>query len=334
MTKKGREVGLQPIGEILRPMTRSRGDEQGGMQSAGAIIKSAPAIQKLFDDQIIRPEDLAYTHSIFVQCFMPLRHNKSNEMEWETGNRSAKPLMSAGRVIKPDSPGEFKRCQVPAGPKARIVAAYINDFAFHHKTPVVDLGKSMRKFMEKAGIKVGGKNGLELQRELENFAAAKIVLGVWTPDGSAHQEQVNVSRRLSFWIERHEEQMAFWRPEMQLSDDYFQALISGNHIAPIYWEGNLKLQHRPRAMDILNFLTYRLRKPLAKPVRLKIETLHAMFGQDCKRVAHFWPRFIEDLKAAHTQYRTAHVEVTPEGLILHSSPALIPYRKMVYLGGT
>ena len=128
--------------------------------------------------------------------------------------------------------------------------------------------------------------------------------------------------------------MAFWRPEMQLSDDYFQALISGNHIAPIYWEGNLKLQHRPRAMDILNFLTYRLRKPLAKPVRLKIETLHAMFGQDCKRVAHFWPRFIEDLKAAHTQYRTAHVEVTPEGLILHSSPALIPYRKMVYLGGT
>lgn len=303
-----------------------------GFQSVGEILKAVPALTKTFDEDIIDPSDLAYTHSVFVQCFMPLRHNEGNLVEWETGNRSAKLIMTAGRLIKPDSPGEFKKCAVPAGPKARIVAAYVNDYAYRHRSPVVDLGKSMRKFMEKAGIKVGGRNGQELQRELENFAAADIILGVWTPDGSAHQEQAKVSRRMSFWIERNPDQLAFWRPEMALSDEYYGSLILGDHICPIYWPGNLALQHSPRAMDILNFLTYRLRRPLARPVHLKAEILHAMFGKDCKRLAHFWPRFLKDLKQAHEHYPTARVEPLNDCLKLHSSPPLIPYRKVHRIG--
>ena len=74
-------------------------------------------------------------------------------------------------LVQPDKLGEFKKCLVPAGPKARIVAAYINDYAYRERTPVVDLGETMRTFMERVEIPVGGKNGKELQRELENFAA-------------------------------------------------------------------------------------------------------------------------------------------------------------------
>jgi len=130
MTKKGREVGLQPIGENPTPNDAQRGDEQGGMQSCRRDYKKRPGNPEALRRPDHPAEDLAYTHSIFVQCFMPLRHNKSNELEWETGNRSAKLLMSPGVLSSPTAP-RFKRCQVPAGPKARIVAAYINDFAFH-----------------------------------------------------------------------------------------------------------------------------------------------------------------------------------------------------------
>lgn len=309
-----------------------------GLQHVGAIVKGLlPPMPPSYDQDLIRPEDLAYTHSIFLQCFMPLRHHPSNLQEWETGNRDAKLLMTAGRLIKPDKPGEFKKCDVPAGPKARIVATYVNDFAFRHKTRTIDLGKSLRVFMEKAGVPVGGRNGKELQREMENFAAARIYLGIWGVD-QAHQDEIRIAPKMSFWLEKNPDQMAFWRPEMQLSQEYYDTLTVGRHLAPVHWPGLLALQRSPRAMDIFCFLSYRLYKPLKRPVVLSIDTLHTMFGKDCKRHAHFWPRFIDDLKKAHKHYPEARVEPSKDRagkdcLILHSSPPLIPHRTVAYLGG-
>jgi hypothetical protein len=66
------------------------------------------------ESEIIRPEDIAYTHSIFLQCFLPLRHRPSNVRRWETGNRLAKLVIRAGELVDPDSPGTFKECAVPA----------------------------------------------------------------------------------------------------------------------------------------------------------------------------------------------------------------------------
>lgn len=328
--------------------------DQKGLVRVGEspLLKAAaaPTAFDLFDpveSEVIRPEDIAYTHSIFVQCFLPLRHNEANSHEWETGNRNAKLLITAGRLINPDKPGEFRRCSVPAGPKARLVAAYINDFSFRHKTPVVNLGDSMRKFMDEVlhdpherrrdGSKpnrIGGRNGKEIKRELENFAAAEIVLGVWSPDGaSAQQEIAKVAKRMHFWIEKNPDQKNLWQQEMTLSDEYYRSLIEGQHIAPIHWPANIALQANPRAMDILNFLTYRLRKPLRKPVLLRAEVLHSMFGRDINQLKHFWPRFRQALGEALKHYPGAQVEILNDALALYDSPTLIPYRRTMYLKG-
>lgn len=164
----------------------------------------------------------------------------------------------------------------------------------------------MREFMRTAGIPVGGKNGKELQRELENFAAAEILLGVWTLDGSAHQDQTKVAQRMSFWIDKNPDQRTLWQ----------------------HWPANIALQNNPRAMDILNFLTYRLRKPLARPVSLHARVLHAMFGRDVKNPRHFWPRFLTAMEAARKHYPDARIEVINDGVKLFNSPPLIPYRKV------
>lgn len=322
MSKRNtKQDGLQRIGEM--PLFQALTDR---VQSAAAI--TPPSRIDFVENELIRPEDLAYTHSVFVQCFMPLRHNANNSQEWETGNRYAKLLITAGRLVRPESPGEFKKCVVPAGPKARMVAAYVNDYAYRSRTPVIDLGESMRHFMQRAGIPIGGKNGKELQRELENFAASEIILGVWTPDGSAHQEQTKVARRMSFWIDKNPDQRTLWQPQMTLSAEYYTTLLEGDHIAPIYWPGNIALQHNPRAMDILNFMTYRLRKPLAKPVVLHARVLHGMFGRDVKHLKHFWPRFKQALAEALKHYPTARIEILNDGLKLYNSPPLVPYRKV------
>jgi hypothetical protein len=324
-SNEGKRRGMIRVGEM--PLLQELVSEfQAESPERAADLPNAQIIAQ---SEMIRPEDLTYTHSVFVQCFMPVRHNERNQRRWQTNCGQTSLVIRAGELLKPDSPGEFRECVVPAGPKARIVVAYINDHAYRRRTPVIDLGDSMREFMRTAGIPVGGKNGKELQRELENFAAAEILLGVWTADGSAHQDQTKVAQRMSFWIDKNPDQRTLWQPEMTLSTAYYDALIAGDHIAPIHWPANIALQNNPRAMDILNFLTYRLRKPLPRPVLLHATVLHAMFGRDVKSPRHFWPRFLTAMEAACKHYPHARIEPLNDGIKLYNSPPLIPYRKMV-----
>jgi hypothetical protein len=133
---------------------------------------------------------------------------------------------------------------------------------------------------------------------------------------------------MSFWIDKNPDQRTLWNPEMTLSAPYLAALLEGEHIAPIHWAANVALQKNPRAMDILNFFTYRLRKPLSRPVLLHATVLHAMFGRDVKELRHFWPRFLDAMIEALKHYPTARIEILNDAIKLYNSPALIPYRKI------
>ena len=191
----------------------------------------------------------------------------------------------------------------------------------------------MREGMEKLGVPIGGKNGDELVREMDNFAAAEIMLGVWEPTGNAHQEGGKVAKRHSFWIEKDPNQRTIWQPEMTVSEDYYEA-VTQRDMTPFYWPALLKLAENPRAMDIHSFLTYRLHKGLSRPVLLSRAVLHAMFGGGIKAQKQFWPEFKIALAVAHKEYSTARVQITTDskgnetGIRLLNSPPLIPHRKL------
>lgn|SRR5471030_2892528 len=115
---------------------------------------------------------------------------------------------------------------------------------------------------------------------------------------------------------------------MTVSPQYFQA-VTEREMTPFYWPAMVGLQHNPRAMDIHNFLSYRMHKGLSRPVTLHATVLHAMFGQGIQRMAHFWPRFLEALQDALKWYPHCKIEVLNDGIKLYDSPPLIPPRKMV-----
>jgi Plasmid encoded RepA protein len=325
--------GLTHISEAL-PGLLPPGPQAPAAPAKGQLPAKRPEPEPSLDlitGEAIRSEDIAYTHSLFLQCFMPIRHNAKNRQQWEAGNRNAKLLIRAGILIKPNSPGTFKNCIVPAGPKARLILAYINDYAYRHNTPVIPLGDSMRQAMQRMEIAIGGANAKELQRELENLAAADMLIGVWTPDGSAHQHKTAIAEELSFWIEKDLRQGTFWQQEMTLSPTYFGSL-KGPHMAPLHWPAYIALQSKPRAMDIFAFLQYRLRNPLKAPAILHVSILHAMFGQDIKDRKSFWQRFKQSLVEALKWYPTARVEILNDAIKLYNSPPLIPYRKIGRIG--
>ena len=301
-----------------------------GLVRAGAVLPEI--LHPSLFDEVVRPEDVGYTHPVFLQCFMPLRHRPDNKDDWQTDCGRASLVISAGKLVDPKKPNTFVKMTVPAGPKARILNAYINDYILRKRTRTVPLGQTMRDAMERMQISIGGKNGKELERELKNFAAAEIILGVWDKDGTTHQLQTKLARRLSFWIDRNPNQKVFWQQELDVSAEYYDAVTEPDRMAPFHWPALVGLQHNPRAMDIHCFLVYRLRNGLKRPLQLHAKVLHAMFGGNRGLLKHFWPEFKKALAEAHKFYPQAMIEVKSDCIVLKDSRALIPYRKMPRIG--
>lgn len=306
---------LSPVGPAL-----------GAIQIPPVARRSPPP--GLFELDISK-RDIAYTHPLFMQCFLPVRHNARNDQLWQMENGKASVLIRAGMLLRPDEPGSFKRCSVPAGPKGRLLLAYINDYMLKHRTRTIPLGASLRKGMSMVGVPIGGKNARELHREVENLSTAEIVLGTWTAGGSAHQNQAKIAANISFWGERDLMQGNLWQSEMTVSEEYYQAIMNGG-MAPVYWPALIGLQHNARAMDIHSFLVYRLRSTIKRPVTLSPDALHAMFGKDITLLKNFWSKFRPALFEAHKWYPTAKIELVKNqgGLVLKNSPPLIPHQKV------
>jgi len=298
---------------------------KSGLVRAGEILPEL--LPSGLFDEVIKPEDIGYTHPVFLQCFLPTRHSAKNKQRWQTNCGRASLVIRAGELANPDKPNDYESCLVPAGPKARFVTGYVNDYIQRNDTPTVNMGDSLREAMQKMNISVGGKNGKELTREVKNFAAAEIGLGVWNDD-QVHHHRALVADHMSFWLEKNPNQRTIWQPEMTVSREYFAAIREGDRLAPFYWPAMLALQHDTRAMDIHCFLTYRLRSGLKRPVMLHAKVLHALFGQDITQLKKFWQSFKKSLLAAHKWYPQAQIEMKNDCIILKDSPPLIPYRKM------
>src|SRR5215469_3465619 len=275
----------------------------------------------LFAGPAVSRDDLSFTHSIFVQCFLPLRPLAApNDQHWEVNHGSASLSIEAGRLADPRAPGHWEAREVPAGPKARLLFAYINDFAIRHKTPVIDLGKSLRSFMEMNRVPIGGANGREIARQLKNIAAARIVLGIWS-DARVSTRQSRVAAGIDFWRDQNPGQSTFWEPEMQLAPEYFEELRE--HRVPLYFPALVKLQANPRAMDVFCWLVYRMRS-VGFPVKIPYAALHPVFGGGIKLLKHFKIEFRKSMIAVHHSYPQARVELAEDHLTLHRSPSLIP----------
>ena len=91
--------------------------------------------------------DIGYHHSVMVQCFLPQARPKDGVTSHQLRHGRASLLIEAGKIADPDREHEFKLCQVPWGAHSRLIIPYINKQAVVTKSPVIDLGTSLRDFM-------------------------------------------------------------------------------------------------------------------------------------------------------------------------------------------
>jgi hypothetical protein len=271
-------------------------------------------------------EDLGigYLYSGWCQTALPHRRPSDNASIWKLETDSMTLLVEPGvRVLA----GQPVHVGVPFGAIARLILIYLQSEALRTGSRDIELGGSLRAFLGRLGITVGGKTVNLVREQAERISRCRL-----TFHGAARGVSVLVNQNIvdmAMFIDGigAEGQGSLFVETARLSETFFAQLRQ--HAVPLDEAAIRAIRNSSMALDVYCWLAYRLHSLLA-PKALTWAALAGQFGAGIKLRKHFKPAFTESLAVAQAVYRDARVEVTEAGVVLSPSPP--PVRKLAKLG--
>ena len=225
-------------------------------------------------------EDIAYVPAIMTQVFFPQKPLPETENTFETQHGKASVLIQSGILVDPKEEDHivYEKQQVPSGSKARIILPYIVSTAIRNQQQEVDMGHSLRKFMESVGMPITGPNAKEITAQVKNIAAAWIYFSYWGEKRISMRKEF-IASTVDFWIDKDERQTTLWNPTMELGDNFYNLIQVTN--MPFNMHHVVQLQRSPRRMDLYMFLCNRTpRIQPGKPAHIPLGALQRIFAPD------------------------------------------------------
>lgn len=311
------QPGLVHVGTVLR-------QQDFTFQEPSAV--KARLIEGALDIRSNPPDEISYQHSVLCQTGLPYRHTE--ERRWEKRNGRVMLEVEAGRAYHPDKE-EFFDLPLPFGPKARLILIHLNSEAIRTQSKVIEVEDSLTAFVRH--LQSGREpNGLEIRKfkdQLSALSAASIRMAT-AVEGRAFQVNTNIVHKFDLWFPKNHNQRVLWPSTVELGGDYFDTLV--HHAVPLDQRAVCALSHSAMGLDVYQWLAQRLCRIYPKSDALVTwVNLQQQFGADYKRIRKFREVFISALKDVLTQYPSAAVVPTGEGLILKNSPPPIRRSKLI-----
>lgn len=267
---------------------------------------------------------LGITYSGF--CLTALPHKRlEDDAVWRRQGHKVRLIIEPGRLPLPG--GEDKLYGVPFGSRARLMLLYLQTRAIQTSCPEVELGRSMREWMSRMGVPIGGKSYRDIKEQANRISACNLTF-VWDDDGrkAKFAKDSIVKGGIQLYEAEDDNQPRLWIDTVRLGDNFYKALT--DHPVPIAEPALRHISNQSMAIDVYIWLAYRLHS-LDKPAPVTWAALHGQFGAGYDRIRKFKERFVEPLKAALAVYPEADVEITDEALILKPSAPPIPERQFL-----
>jgi hypothetical protein len=271
------------------------------------------AAEALADDA----QNLGITYSGF--CLTGFPHKRLGNAEvWEKRGHTVTLLVEPGRLKT--GPGPAALFGVPYGARARMILIYLQTQAIRTGSSNVRLGRSMRDWMGRMGIAVGGETARALRDQARRISACSIKF-FWTStdnDGRSSDgfERGSIIRSGLFFREEGNLQENLFDDTVTLDELFFHALKK--HPVPLSENSVRQLKEKSMALDIYVWLAYRLHV-LGQPMSISWASLHSQFGTGFKLLRQFRPHFLDALAAAAATYPDAKLDVGEGGITLYPS---------------
>ncbi len=106
-------------------------------------------------------------------CLTSLPHKRlPDDQAWQKHGHRLTLLVEPGRLRT--GRGEMKLYGVPYGARARMILLYLQTQAVRTNSPQVGLGRSMRDWMERMGLAVGGETARSLREQSARISACSL----------------------------------------------------------------------------------------------------------------------------------------------------------------
>jgi hypothetical protein len=253
-------------------------------------------------------------------CLTALPHKRlADDMAWEKKGHKVTLLVEPGRLR---TAGRTRLFGVPYGARARMILLYLQTQAIRTRSREVALGRSMRDWMERMGLSIGGETAKALREQAARISACSLKFFWEDGESDAFSRSAIVRSGLRFHAE-DAAQGSLWEDRVLLDETFYAALR--DHPVPLLEAAIRQLRDRSMSLDLYVWLAWRLHQ-LAKPTQISWPAIYGQFGAGFRAIRQFKPRFIEALAAATAAYPEARVEVERGGIVLH--PARPPVAKI------
>jgi hypothetical protein len=206
-----------------------------------------------------------------------------------------------------------------------MILLYLQTEAIRTGSREIELGKSMRIWLERMGIAVGGETTRALREQASRISACTLKFFWDGEDSESWARGAIVSAGLRFKDSGDQkDQHHHWDDHVVLDETFWRALR--DHPVPLQERAIKKLAHRSLALDVYIWLAWRCHE-LKGPVNISWPALNAQFNTTGRPLKHFKPLFADALRAAMAAYPECRLEVEERGVTLH--PSRPPVLKLV-----
>src|SRR5271165_139691 len=262
-----------------------------------------------------------FVYSGWAQCALPHRR-LTNEAPWEISSDRVRLVVEPGRRPSRDN-GPLEWVGVPFGSHARLILLYLQTQALKTGSREVELGRSLRDWLRRIGVSVGGRTGMLVKEQAERISRCRLTFHLQgKTTGLINQSIVD---RALFIEETEDGQGRLSLETAKLSEGFFEQLR--RHPVPLEEAAIRAINNNPAALDAYIWLAYRLHV-LHSPKLVTWKALKAQFGVGFKELHHFKHKWRETLQLALAVYPAANVEVVEAGVILKPSRPPVAARQI------
>ena len=252
---------LLPIGEVIA-------DLPGPIQALRETRRGftvADQVHQLVGASEADP-DLGFMGRTLALCSLP-RSNPGNRLQYKRVNGPYKLVLVAGADNK-----------LPFGNIPRLLMAWLSTEAVKTQSRVLILGKSLSEFMRALGIYSShGRTQTRLRNQMKRLFGCTVSLIYENAQCEATATTLIAQRTVFWWNERKPDEQTLWDSKIELSEPFFQEIIS--HPVPIEMNTLTALKRSTLGLDLYLWLVYRT-FPLRAPLRLTWKQVYRQFGAD------------------------------------------------------
>jgi hypothetical protein len=291
--------------------------KQGALLADFERVVVEAAAQYLSDEE----NSIGFLYSGWCQAALPHRR-LANEAGWQIESERMALVVEPG--MRPTPSGKPEPIGVPYGSRARLIMIYLQSEAVRTQSREILLGRSLREWLSKMGIPVGGKSLKDVRDQCERISRCRLSLTVRHGSRVGMTNQ-NVVDTAMFVDTDDPGQGSLFVETARLSEGFYEQLQ--RHPVPLQDAAIRAIANNSMALDVYAWLAYRLHS-LDKPRPISWKAIKAQFGAGYGRMDHFKNNFRPTLSLALAVYPDARVDEDGNGagLILHPSRPPVPSR--------